>query len=244
MVQGDGFSIKLIDFIIPADRHGSAEARVGAKLELEIDGKSRIITPWLTIKAKPGTQTEIPGTTAKISLDRILAEDRTIIVTLTGENGEANQIRMAKGEKAAVGGYMLKFQDWHFPAEEHSNSGMGAIIEVFHDGKTATVVPMYEVGPESGPQVDKIIEPVNVPEINAEFELLAIDPSSNMIELSVKSTMAAVSVSVKPFMKLVWCGSFIALLGGCLAMWRRMSESSKDKIADTDSISPRKSAKV
>jgi hypothetical protein len=92
---------------------------------------------------------------------------------------------------------------------------------------------MYDVNPESGPQVDTVHEPVNVPELGTEFELTGIDPSSDMIELSVASTTAAIDVSIKPFIKLVWIGSIIALLGGCLAMWRRMLESAKDKVMIT-----------
>ncbi|HOP81445.1 MAG TPA: hypothetical protein PLZ21_12845, partial [Armatimonadota bacterium] len=102
-----------------------------------------------------------------------------------------------------------------------------------------TVSPIFEPG--NAPKIETESKPVIIPGTGTEVALLGVDIENEQAALSITPTSAVIDVSVKPFISLLWIGSVLALIGGCIAVWRRMAESSEsDEKPKTKKVSPRK----
>lgn len=218
--KGSTLTLRAIE-VLPS-KGGENEARVAAKLVLKAGGKSRTLAPCLIMRQTgkaSGPAIDVPGMPTTISLDSISVEDHAVYVTLTTD-GAARQLKLIRRKQAELGNYKLLFRDWFFSADR---SRVGAEIEVKHKGESATVTPMYS--PHGQPRIETESKPVLVPNLNATIALMGVDIDSNRAQIAMRSTTADIDISVKPFISLVWIGAVIALLGGSMAMWRRMSET-------------------
>jgi cytochrome c biogenesis factor len=226
-LDDNGTTLTLIDLDAIQSTDKEDEVRIGAKLDLKIKSKTERVIPYLVLRKAaraPSKAVSVPGLDAKISLDGISVEDHAAYVTLTPDDGAPEQVELIRRQEATSGEYKLLFRKWCFPAENREHqSKVGAEIQVTSRGKSATVTPEYT--PKGMPRIESESKPVVMPGMDAVIALTVVDIDTGQAQVAITSTTAEVDLSVKPFISFVWIGAIVALFGGSIAMWRRMSES-------------------
>ncbi|MEN6520466.1 MAG: cytochrome c biogenesis protein CcsA [Armatimonadota bacterium] len=212
-VELSGYTLTFINFA------KSSGNRVGAKLEVESNGQKHTIIPWLVKRSESSPTVDVPGMSSSIGITGISVEEHAVDVVFTPKSGKPQVFRLVKGEeKTAAGGYRFLFKKWFFPSGGMGDMQAGARIDITHSGKTVSVEPVYS--PNSG--ASAVSRPVKVPVTGDIIELLDLDINKGLIELAVTTDSAVVSVSAKPFMSLFWSGAILTLMGGTIALWRRV----------------------
>ena len=224
------FQLRFVQFVMPPG-HGGGDVRIGARIEALLGGKKEIVTPFLVTRRVPSGSASavvVPGMAATIRVDRIRADERIVEVTFTPKGDKPEALVLRRGEKVSTGGYQLLFREWLLPKEGHApDFKVGVRIEITSGGRTAIVEPAYSPVQDGG--TTAVSDPVPVPGAGAQVALSDVDLGGKQVLVTVTPTVktAALDVSTKPFISLLWIGSVVALLGGCVAIWRRSTESSR-----------------
>ncbi len=222
------FEVKFEKFIVP-EGHGSGDMRIGSQLSIRRDGKTEKVTPFLVaVQSHKSAGVAVPaaGMGAKIGIDGIRVESKTVDITLTPDGGAPVSASLEKGSTVKVGDYTLTFREWYFPTGNHAeHMQVGATIKVARGGRTATVQPVYQ--PSDAGEDSVSSEPVMIPFASTTVALSNVDVNTGEALLTFTPTVptAVVDVSVKPFISLLWVGAALALIGGAIAMWRRTGEA-------------------
>ncbi len=159
----------------------------------------------------------------------------------SNNNGHVHETSLSKGVPFEFHDSKITFTKFNFSqnAMESMQSGsnfyIGAVVEVVHNGKTYNVEPKMK---SSGGE--KVFEHVTITEADLKIEMVNLDASGKIdviiTELSddniheakvTKGESLWVDVSVKPFMNLIWLGTFVLSLGFIIAMVRRTREAQK-----------------
>ncbi|MEN6370706.1 MAG: cytochrome c biogenesis protein CcsA [Armatimonadota bacterium] len=207
-----GYKLTLIGFTKPA------KDRFGAKLEIETDGRKHTIIPWMAKETKSSSTVDVPGMQSSIGITGISVEEHAVDVVFTPKSVKPQTLRLIKGEEATFGDYRFLFKKWFFPSGGMGGMQVGASMDITHSGKTVNVGPVYS--PNSGTSV--VSEPVDVPGTGDIIELLDLDVNRGLADIAITMNSAVVSVSMKPFMRLFWSGAILMLIGGTIALWRRV----------------------
>lgn len=184
------------------------------------DETKREIKPY--IEAKFGDLSEavsVPGTAYRIAVNRINVESRAVEIIVVDLSGKKRTIVLVKDTPTVVDGVKLIFRKWVMPKTDHFDKGVGVQIEV-DASRSKTLVTVFYV-PESGSKVRWLSHPALMPDGAASLELLSVDIKNKTAVIRVEPIKSFITVSVKPFMWLLWIGAAIAVAGGCLAIWRR-----------------------
>ena len=248
-VQVQGFSLRFLDFVIPRG-HAKGDARIGARLEANIDGMRTEITPFLAARHAPTRSdllTQVPGLGASIRIDRISVEQRTVFAALLTAGGNEQSLVLRQGEKVPTGDYQLVFRDWSVPEPEAGHGGRFSVtirLDVTHKGKSVAIRPVFSPGGASEPAT--VSEPAQVPGADAVVEISSVDIEHGAVGLTITPTVESVvlDVSTKPFISLLWIGSMIALAGGGIAMWRRTAELARAEEVEKQAAARPKRAKA
>jgi cytochrome c-type biogenesis protein CcmF len=113
-------------------------------------------------------------------------------------------------------GYQLVLQDIRIPAHESGDTTNTATVSLVKQGTIQTTtgsVPTVQLNlGESG----------SLGNYTVRYVSSSMDPNTSEMQKEVAS--AQIEVSTKPFINLVWLGTFLLVLGGLLAWWRRYAE--------------------
>ncbi|MCF6270552.1 MAG: cytochrome c biogenesis protein CcsA [Melioribacteraceae bacterium] len=160
---------------------------------------------------------------------------------ISSSNGHEHETSLSKGVTFEFHDSKITFTKFNFPqnAMNSMQSGtdfyIGAVLEIIHNGKTYSIEPkMKSVDGE------RVFEHVTIEEANLKIEMVNLDASGTIdvviTELSdgtnhetqvTKGESLWVDVSVKPFMNLIWIGTFVISLGFIIAMVRRTKEAKR-----------------
>ncbi len=134
-----------------------------------------------------------------------------------------------KGETVALPGFALTFNDLEIPDNQSENEvQVGANLRIQTNGKTQTVTPwltMRHHPSASDEPVQLIHPPVPLPGTDSLVEFCGVSSDTKYIMLAITSQHAAVSLSTKPYIGLMWLGAVVAVFGGVVATLHTMAEN-------------------
>lgn len=150
------------------------------------------------------------------------------------EQGEL--ITLVKGESRELGGFTITFEDYemggHGQSEESrseavAGSTIGARIRVDREGSSQTMVPRMSFAGVAQPGValpGEVGGELRLQSINADMGTVELLHSGGAVPIDGRSVggILTVELSEKPLMSMLWVGVILVLLGGGLAIWRRM----------------------
>jgi cytochrome c-type biogenesis protein CcmF len=147
-----------------------------------------------------------------------------------------NSLVLKKGEEQTLNGYTIKFVNFNF---QKSVLGGGspdgkikvvAILEVSKDGKTETLEPTYVMKAGSAPEIEWASLAQNAA---SKFAITKIDASSGRVMIESQgvgenrnepSETLIVEASIKPFINVLWMGTYIVFFGFGISIYRRWRE--------------------
>lgn len=193
-------------------------------VEVERDGKSWLAEPLLYFNDRMGAEMKTPA------IKNYLLEDLYITPQQYIPPDDPNIQVLSVGEQGTIGPYTVTFVNFDL-AEAHTTpeetrATVGAILQVTYQGITTTLTPQMTLIAEQEPQM----KPAELPGGHS-IILSNFDPRSRQVMLAVEGlnlpvdpAKADIFISVKPGIGLVWLGMFVVVLGGALAIIRRVGE--------------------
>ncbi|GAB5408294.1 MAG: cytochrome c biogenesis protein CcsA [Balneolaceae bacterium] len=155
---------------------------------------------------------------------------------------EAQVIEFQRGESKKIGGFQFSFINFiqadTTSLPSNTSIGIRAQVEVYHEasGEVIIIEPLFAVFSEEG-QSFVMSPPVNLPNHDLSFQFSKVKPESSSIELSIigldevyEEDWVLVVAEKKPFISVVWSGTFLLMGGFTLSIfrhWRR--EKSKQE---------------
>ncbi len=153
-----------------------------------------------------------------------------------GAANKGKQVHLNKGETKTVNRVSLTFEDFYRSEESIKNMSegkpfsIGVKIKAVKDGKTAELIPEFQMG---GGQ--KSFTTAEAPELNLKVtltnmnaagsvDIIVSDLNSNINGIQPKEVFA-IKASIKPFVSLIWIGVLIITLGFLIAVIKRTKES-------------------
>lgn len=145
-----------------------------------------------------------------------------------------NQLILKKGESQMLEGYTVKFVNFNM---EKSILGGGvngkikvvAMLEISKDGKSEIIEPVYNIEVGSEPMIEYAALASNS---SVFFAITRIDASSGRVMVEAKGLGAdfkpqetlVVEASIKPYINVLWLGTYIVALGFIISIYRRWQE--------------------
>lgn len=158
------------------------------------------------------------------------------------EQSETQVVEFSKGEDKDIGGFQFSFIDFiqadttNLPP--NTSIGIRAQVEIFHpaSGQNYIIEPLFAVFNEEG-QSYIMSPPVNLPNHDLTFQFTKVKPETSSIELTIKGLeeiyeeeWILVVAEKKPFISVVWAGTFLLMGGFSLSIFRHWGrEKSKQK---------------
>lgn len=150
------------------------------------------------------------------------------------------KISLAKGETIAVGSYDLKFIDYseiqNTDLQDSTRVAVRANLEIKPRGSDSSVTlrPMFSVYSKNGENWS-YAPPVQIPgKKDASIQFSSVNPSNGEIELTirgidekVKEEWVLLVAEEKPFISIVWLGTFILMAGFSVSILRHWDRERK-----------------
>jgi cytochrome c-type biogenesis protein CcmF len=131
---------------------------------------------------------------------------------------EKRELTLQKGETAVVGGTTIQFVGFEPRAMSNEKIEMAAVLDVSAGGRTETVKPVVAATPD-GQVYEEVIAAVD----GSKIVVRRVDPGNNRALLYVRqpgslhydlpSDALYVEASVKPFIGILWIGTFVGIAG-------------------------------
>lgn len=184
-------------------------------------------------------------------------------ITDMGSTGEEDHglVSIKRGSQITYGYYTIEFKDFiHVPpAELPGNTVIGVkaqiVIEHNETGEQETVTPLFAIIDDGNEHVS-YSPPVMLENWEAAVQFLRVDPQSEQIELNIdgidgtaEREWILIAAERKPFVSVVWLGTFILMFGFSVSILRRWTnqknreKNEKRKKSKNESL-PRTSEKV
>ncbi len=145
-----------------------------------------------------------------------------------------NQLILKKGEAQMLEGYTVKFLNFNM---EKSILGGGvdgkikvvAMLEISKDGRSESIEPVYNIEAGSEPKIE-YASLQSSPSVS--FAITRIDASSGRVMVEAKGIgkdaqpqeTLIVEASIKPFINVLWLGTYIVAFGFMISIYRRWQE--------------------
>lgn len=211
-------------------------------ISLEKDGSKNKLAPVMFVSDFNNSLMRDPDILDLITKDFYVSPISYEEAQTSSSGGHEHQTTLSKGIPFEFHGSQITFTKFNFSnnAMNAMQSGVeffiGAVVEIIHNGQKYTVEPKMKSS--AG---EKTFEHVTIEEANLKIEMLNLDASGKIdvviIELSdtdidnksaqvtTKGASLWIDVSVKPFMNLIWIGTFVIVLGFFISMVRRAREA-------------------
>ncbi|MFU8812913.1 MAG: cytochrome c biogenesis protein CcsA [Balneolaceae bacterium] len=173
--------------------------------------------------------------------ERVKRQNRLMPVTEQGE--ETRQvIEIQKGETIRAGSYALTFQDFRPAGEDQlpdsTQIGIRSLLTLEHEptGSAYELEPLFAIYTENGRSYT-YAPPLRINQWDIDLRFTGIVPESDAIEVTIDGIVdefeedwVLVIAEVKPFVSVVWLGTFLLMAGFSVSLmrhWRREKEAGK-----------------
>jgi cytochrome c-type biogenesis protein CcmF len=155
------------------------------------------------------------------------------------EGPEVQTIEFNPGQTIDVGKFKIRFVNYSrtdtTQLPPNTTIGVRAEVELIHpaSGRVFTVDPLFAVYSEQG-QSYIYSPPAFIPDFDLEFQFTQIKPQENSIELTVtgleeeyEPEWVLIVADEKPFISVVWAGTFILMAGFSVSIFRHWGRERK-----------------
>lgn len=152
---------------------------------------------------------------------------------------EIQKITLKKGEVASVGGLNVKFLNYEPAAndklQDSTSIAIRAHLEITPRGSDSSnrVKPLFSIYTKDGKNWSYAL-PVPIPGRNATIQFSSVKPLTGEIELTIRGVDKAVQeqwvllvAEEKPFISVVWLGTFILMAGFSISIFRHWGRERK-----------------
>ncbi len=164
--------------------------------------------------------------------------------TQVSDSTETQKITFTRGQTIEIGGFKIRFVNYTeadtTSLPENTMIGVRAEIEVIHPASSqiTTLEPLFAVYSKEGKSYI-YSPPVRIPQYSLSIQFTRINPETNNIELTIsgleeeyQEEWVLVIAEQKPFISVVWLGTFL-LMGGfsisILRHWDRERKKNDDE---------------
>ncbi|MBC8043199.1 MAG: cytochrome c biogenesis protein CcsA [Rhizobacter sp.] len=188
-------------------------AKSGFKIEVTDGGKSFIAMPVMYENARMGT-------ISNPAVEHYLTKDFYV-----APQGLSGGITLAKDEVKLLGDYAVKFTGFNVPKDIDANSDkalrIGAFLEITKGGKMEKIEPVFVIEKNREPQMI----PASMTGDGIKFMLSEIDATNKRIFITADGLQTlTIEASIKPFIGVLWLGTYIVAAGFALSIYRRWKE--------------------
>lgn len=152
---------------------------------------------------------------------------------------EVQTIEFNPGQTIDVGKFKIRFVNYAktdtMQLPPNTTIGVRAEVELIHpaSGRVFTVDPLFAVYSDGG-QSYIYSPPSRIPEFDMEFQFTQIKPQENSIELTVtgleeeyEPEWVLIVAEEKPFISVVWAGTFVLMAGFSVSIFRHWGRERK-----------------
>lgn len=170
--------------------------------------------------------------------ERVERENRMQPVAGSDED-EIQKIEILQGETVEAGNFSFTFRNFVPAREEHlpenTQIGIRALIEVEHEpsGRAFEVEPLFAVYTEDGRSYT-YSPPLEIDDWGMSVLFTSVYPESDSIELTVEGMdqnfeedWVLIVAEIKPFVSVVWLGTFLLMAGFSISLLRHWSREKK-----------------
>jgi cytochrome c-type biogenesis protein CcmF len=157
-----------------------------------------------------------------------------------GEVPETQTIKFEKGESIVVGGFEMNFLNYSMedttklPA--NTNIGVRAQIQITHiaSSQQFLIEPLFALFNDEDGSTFVFSPPVELPGYDLSFSFSKVYPETGEIDLSIngldeeyQSEWILVVAEQKPFISVVWFGTFLLMIGFSVSIFRHWGREKK-----------------
>jgi len=169
----------------------------------------------------------------------------------TAEQDSVQTIEIAKGDVIEAGDFSLQFVDFRPATEdqlpENTQVGIRALIKIEHvpSGSAYEVEPLFAVYTENERSFT-YSPPLSIEAWDMDLQFTRLLPESESIEISLDGSLedfeedwVLVVAETKPFVSVVWLGTFLLMAGFSVSIFRHWSREKKtqDEYEDDEELS-------
>lgn len=174
--------------------------------------------------------------------ERVAQQDQMMPVSGNEADQDAIQkVEIAKGEIIEAGDFSLQFIDFRPAAEEslpeNTQVGIRALVKVEHvpSGRAYEVEPLFAVYTEDERSFT-YSPPLSIEAWGMELQFTRLIPESESIEIGIEGSIedfeedwVLVVAEIKPFVSVVWLGTFLLMAGFSISIFRHWSREKKEQ---------------
>jgi len=181
--------------------------------------------------------------------ERVEKQNQILPVSGDEEEDTVQKVELTRGETIEAGDFSLEFVDFRPASEEHlpdnTQVGIRSLIKVTHtpSGRAYEVEPLFAVYTEEGRSFT-YSPPLTIDAWEMELQFSRLIPESESIEVTItgatedfEEDWILVVAETKPFVSVVWLGTFL-LMGGfsisILRHWSREKDAQEIHEGQTD----------
>ncbi|MAL16077.1 MAG: hypothetical protein CL670_12155 [Balneola sp.] len=164
--------------------------------------------------------------------------------TVSAEEPNVQKMNLNPGQTADIGKFKIRFVNYartdSSELPPNTTIGVRAEVELIHPAsdRVITLEPLFAVYSQDG-QSYIYSPPARVPDFDLEFQFTEINPQENSIELTVtgleeeyEPEWVLIVADEKPFISVVWLGTFILMAGFSISIFRHWG---REKEKNTES---------
>lgn len=228
-VQALGYTMKYVGYQ-PMER-----GRFGFNVEVTKDGQKFVVTPVMFKESEEGSLIRNPDIVNMITKDFYVSP---LSLEVPEAGGHEHEVTLFKGKKEQYEGMELTYLGYDFSQTKEKGNFLVMQIEVTIDGKKQVVRPTMsnkggqptftEAAVPNSP-VSLLIKGMNPSKDDGDaqvtLEVKGISHGEGTV--TPKAETLVVEASVKPYINLVWIGTFLLIGGFFITIVRRIKEVSK-----------------
>jgi cytochrome c-type biogenesis protein CcmF len=159
--------------------------------------------------------------------------------TQEAEQDSIQAVEIARGETIEAGDFALQFIDFRPASEdelpENTQVGIRALVRMEHvpSGSAYEVEPLFAVYTENGRSFT-YSPPLSIENWGMDLQFTRLLPESESIEISIDGPLAdfeedwvLVVAEIKPYVSVVWLGTFLLMAGFSVSIFRHWSREKK-----------------
>lgn len=172
--------------------------------------------------------------------ERVAQQDQMMPVSGNEADQDTIQkVEIAKGETIESGDFSLQFVDFRPASEEslpeNTQVGIRALVKVEHvpSGRAYEVEPLFAVYTEDERSFT-YSPPLSIEAWEMDLQFTRLIPESESIEISIDGSIedfeedwVLVVAEIKPFVSVVWLGTFLLMAGFSISIFRHWSREKK-----------------